>query len=189
MNGHVDSNGRALVTVTIQPSDAANSHKMDSIQLSCRFLILFKIGVPLVMMIALGGSASQWDLNSVNGIGWLLVCIIVLLPVVVGWRCARLVSIRINGDDVIIGRWRGDRVFPLPDLLDVLVMYRRGIPWAVFRFSNRESSSVYPTILSFYTVLKPDLNYMLAGRLADLTILEGVPIRYTNWWGRERLET
>ena len=28
MNGHVDSNGRALVTVSIRPSDAAAAHEM-----------------------------------------------------------------------------------------------------------------------------------------------------------------
>ena len=29
MNGHVDSNGRALVTISVRPSDAAAAHEIE----------------------------------------------------------------------------------------------------------------------------------------------------------------
>ena len=153
-----------------------------SIQLSWRFLIVFKVGVPIVMTVLVVNSLINWPANGFHAIELFLFCVLEFVVVFAGWWSARLVWIRIKGDRIYIRRWFGSRVFPLSDLSEVSVNYRKGIAWAVFRLSDRESSRV----LKFNTMLKPDRDYGRTGMLADLAILEGTTIRYKDCWGRER---
>jgi hypothetical protein len=154
------------------------------IRLSTPLVPYFQVGVPVVLAATLIGCGAVYF--SANDIGANSLWFIVAGAVFVywGWKCARLVSVHVVGDQLRFSTFFGVNVFPVSDLMELTVKYRRGIPWAVFRVSRRGDSHV----ANFHTVLRPKLEYLWTKALPDLSILDGVLIRYKGLWGQERVE-
>jgi hypothetical protein len=155
------------------------------LRLSWRLLGLFSVGIPLLMLLLAFGALTfvfQGGSKTVELV-WLGVTFLVVGAVALRW--ATFASISVSGDRVHISRWRDCLELPVSDLRDVLVVYRKGIPFARFTFGDGRSSH----FRRFWTVLRPDLSYLVTGRLSDLDVFRGTPVRYKDLFGRTRGHT
>jgi len=156
------------------------------IRLSSPLVTVFRLGVPLTLAATFIGCVAAYFSENDTGMDSLALFLLAgFVFVLLGRRCIRLVAVHVTGDQLRFFTCFQVHVFPVSDLLEVSVMYRRGIPWAVFRVSKRG----VPDVRDFHTILRPKLEYLWTKEISDLSVLDGVLIRYKGLAGQERSVT
>lgn len=153
-----------------------------SVQLSWRWLALLNIGMPLVLAGLLVGGWIAWIVEGGSVVELLGLVLVGAVLIAMIWWHVGLTSVCVDDRRLHVRGWFVNRRFMLADISEVLVKYQGGTPWTVFRVRDEKEGRT----LSYRTALTPVVGGVFRSRAhPDLSVLEGVPIRYFGFFGRE----
>jgi hypothetical protein len=153
------------------------------IRLSSILVTFFKLGVPTVFAITyIWGGIAYFSGERADSESVIYYVVLGGVFAIIARRSARLFGVHLSDQRIRFSAWFQDHEFAPSELEEVIVTYRRGIPWAVFRVICVDC----PGVRSFHTILRPTIDYLWTGELSELSAFTGVRVTYKSLWGRER---